>query len=223
MKNLIPVILAVIIIFNQVAILGPILQRGLMHEDWNILLGYKVEQERHPFFPERIKHIWETQDKLYKNQIIYIGIFNDLFGLNRTAYILVNIVLKIAATLSIYLLLVTLFKNRFLAFLTSFFFSISPSVAGSLVYIVTGDDYLSLIFMSFFAISYFYLLKKGGSRLPSSILLTLAIVSSPLRIHPFLLFPIAVESFLVLKNKTLQAMKVSAKRIIIFLLPVYLL
>lgn len=230
-KYILFIILAVFITFNQIIVSKPILDRGIMPEDWDMLLGYKIEQQRRPFLLERISYIWETQDKLYKNQIIYIGIFNDIFGLNRTAYILTNIGLKILATLSIYLLLLALFKNQLLAFAASFFFSFSPSVAGSLAYIVTGDDYLSLIFMSLFGISYFNLITKGRGLLKASLFILLTILSSPLRMHPFLLVPIFIESFFVFKdfkrfgfhNNTLITLKISLKRLFLFIFPVYLL
>lgn len=130
---------------------------------------------------------------------MYFGILSDLFGLNFKAFHIVDILLKTLATLSLYPLILTLFKNKLLAFLTTAIYSVIPTSSGALTLII-GIDYLAFFFTNLFGISYYYLITKRRGIFKTAALLLLVILSSYVRELPILIVISLIEISIILKN-----------------------
>lgn len=199
-------VLFILIIIGQVLSVRPVLNRALNGDDWDSLTVYRADPYASSYV-ERAAHIYTTSSRAYISQFIYIGTLYDIFGFNPQTYQLVSIFFKVVATLSIYFLIIILLKNRLLAFISAFLFSIWPSAAGGLTFITTGQHYLAIIFIALFVGSYHYLIKNQfqnkktnfSSLLINSLFFYLALISAPERTFPFLAIPFLVESILFLK------------------------
>lgn len=201
-KFLLLSVFVLVILFNNLISLTPFLDRGFDGDDSKILTFYNILELKGLSFADRMSSIW-TKDvnRLYSNQYIYIGFLHDLFGYNFQDYQAVGLLLKIIITLSLYPLILTLFKSRSLAFFATFFYSILPSSAGGLTFVITTVDYLGVIFMSLFGILYFKLIHSGKGLLATSLILLLTISSSYIRVFPLLGVIFLIELFLLIKSR----------------------
>src|SRR3989344_6519792 len=136
------VLLVPILSVLQYLSLSPVLNYGFTPDDWGLLLFYKTLGDN-PL--SKIGYVWEVKGAYTTGPIYFIGILNDFFGLNYQAYQITNIVLKTLATLSVFPLILIIFKRRLLAVLTTFFYGTSYMGSRSLEYVVKGTDYLAII------------------------------------------------------------------------------
>lgn len=187
------VLIILIVVIIQFSLLGIIFQNGFTVEEWLLLFDYKTIGSNKDFL-EKVFAIFQAKGIYTSYQVLYIGILESLFKGNYQAYQITNIIFKILATLSLYPLILIIFKRRLLAFLTTVLYAISYSSAGALQFVIKGSDYLAIFLMNICLIAYYLSFKTKGKFLYiTAILLFLAFLFSPIRIYPFLLFIVLVE------------------------------
>lgn len=197
-----------------------ILQYGFTSDDWWILFDYKIYGPDASFL-DKYSIILRYIGLHHAYQIMYIGILESLFKGNYQAYQVSNIVFKILATISLYPLILAVFKRKLLAFLTTVLFAISYSSAGALLFVITGSDYMAIFFMNIFLlIYYYYFAKKRKILLPiASLLLFLAFMFSPIRMYPLLGFVILIEFFVWVESKKSSGLMGSIARLVVLFIP----
>lgn len=222
LKTLI-VILIVLVILINFSLLKVVLNNGFTTEEWLLLFDYKTIGAGADFL-DKVFKIAAGRGIYYATYIIYIGILESLFKDSYMAYQLTNILLKILASLSVFPLVLIIFKRRALAFLTTILYAMSYSSAGSLQFAVKGIDYLAIFFMNIFLISYYYSIttKRRLFLCISSILLFLCFILSPIRIYPLLVSIILFEIVIWLKRKGFVGLITALSRLLFLLYP-YLL
>lgn len=215
---------AVLVIIIQFIILQPVLQYRLFNstEDWPYLVQYHILGSN---FLAQLIYVWKNVGLHTSAQIFYIGILSNFLGFNYSAYQVVNVVLKAIATLSLFPLVLVLFKNSKLAFLATILFGISSATAGSFLWIVKGSEYIGIMLMNLFLITYYFVILKNSKKLLllSSFLFLAAYLMAPPRMFPLLLLVPMVEIYWLLKTRKLHNLKFSIIRAIIYILPVILI
>ena len=194
---------AILIVFLEYDFLKPAFKIGLSPEDREFILRYKT------FGPNpltKILEVWSERGAYTTIPIYYIGIVESLTGFNYSLIQFVGIFFRILATLSIFPLILMVFKNRWLASLTTMLFAFSYTTTGALETGVEPSEYLGLLMMNIFLISYYYLNTKYLLKLNwlifTSLLLFMAVITSVMRVYPILFFLPAVELFLWFINST---------------------
>lgn len=222
-KNIIFIICALIVFVIQFTSLQVVINYRIFNEDWPFLATYK---HFHPNALSQIINVWTKSGGLHTTiQIYYIGILSDLFGHNYSAYHIVNIILKGISALTLFPLILIIFRNRVFAFLSAIFYSMTAGSAGALQFTVKGGEYMAVAFLNIFLISYYYLITKRTSKLlvASSLLFFLTFLLSPSRMFPIFLLVFCIELFYLFKLKNLKNIKYSLLRLLFFYLPVILL
>lgn len=190
-----------LIIFLELDLLKPVISVGLTPEDREFILFYKT-LGINPLF--KIFEVWSQRGAYTTIPIYYIGIIESLTGFNYQFIQYTGIFFRTLATLSIFVVILIVFNNRWLAVLTTVLFAISYTTTGALETGVEPSEYLGLLMMNIFLIVYFYLNTKYLLKLRwlffSSLLLFLAVIISVMRVYPILgLLPI-IEIFLWVYN-----------------------
>lgn len=137
---------------------------------------------------------------VYSAQIYYIGILRSIFGLNQTAFKLLDLLWKSLAAFSAAYLVFKLTKDKLLAALVVFFFIIFPSTAGVLSHVVLGPGYLTIAFMSFSILFYIHSAKRERKILFASLFFFLALAVSPNRAYLLVPLPFFVEVVRMIKS-----------------------
>lgn len=208
-------ILAPIVFLIQLSLLNIILKYGFTADDWLLLFDYRTIGLNNGLFLDKFFSIIGEKGVYTAYQVIYIGFLEGFFKGNYYLYQITNIIFKTLATLSLYPLILVVFKKRLLAFLTTILFAVSYSSTGALQFVVKGSDYLAIFFMNICLVTYYLSFKKRHIFLLyiTAILLFLAFMFSPIRIYPFLLFIILVEFFLGIRSKSLKGLMVTLLRL----------
>lgn len=214
------VMLILIVTVIQFSLLKIVLQFGFTSDDWWILLDYKTIGHGVNFL-EKYLTVLQTKGLHHTYQIIYIGLLENLFKGNYQAYQITNIIFKILATISLYPLILIVFKRRLLAFLTTLLYGISYSSTGALLFVITGSDYLAIFFMNCFLLNYYYYFATKRKLLlyTATILLFLSFISSPIRMYPLLAVVVLIEVFVWIKSRKLLTFVTSVSRLILLFLP----
>lgn len=188
------VLIILIVVVIQLSLLRVVLNNGFTSDDWTLLFDYKTIGPSANFL-DKLPNVFHIKGIYTTYQVIYIGILESLFKGNYQAYQITNIIFKILAALSLYPLILIVFKRKLLAFLTTVLYAISYSSTGALQFVIKGSDYLAIFLMNIFLISYYYSFKTKGKSLlfKTAILLFLTFMFSPIRMYPLLLFIILVE------------------------------
>lgn len=217
------VLLIVIVVIIQFSLLKVILNNGFTADDWLLLFDYKTIGFGGNFL-DKLLAIFYVKGIYTTYEVVYIGILESLFKGNYEAYQITNIIFKILATLSLYPLILVVFKRRLLAFLTTILYAVSYSSAGALQFVVKGSDYLGIFFMNIFLISYYLSFKtKKRFLLLTTVLLFLAFIFSPIRIYPLLLFTFLAEVIIWVKLKGLFGLITASLRSIVLFFPFLML
>lgn len=218
-------ILAVFIAWSQFILLKPHLQYGFSDVDWGFLSIYKTEN---PYSPSQFIEFLKrggTLGGVYTHQIYYIGIQNDLFGLDFKSFHLTTHFFKILATLSSYPVLFVISESGLVAFIGTILFGFSYSGVGTMYTVVTSNDYLAIFLMNIFLTIYWYIVKKNTGNwfylLGLLIFFALALFWSTERIYPLSLLVVLLELFMFWTKKKLE--KNSLKRIFVLLSPLILI
>ena len=197
---------------------------GLTNEDIPYLESYKDRSVyAYDNFFVKIYQTWIHAGPNWAHQILYVGVMDEQFPYNWELTQKLNFIWKILAALSVFPLLWVLTKHRLLAILATLLYAILPSANGSLTINCTGTEYLGVIFLNLFIVSYYYLIKNQKSLkllILSFILLYISIFAAPVRMIPILVLLAIAEIILVVLG--ISKLKATLLRITIYLLPFYL-
>ncbi|TSC88533.1 MAG: hypothetical protein G01um10147_29 [Microgenomates group bacterium Gr01-1014_7] len=198
---------------------------GLVNEDIPYLRDYKADNRIvDNNYLVRVYKTWVHTGLGWAHQILYAGTLDELFPYNWELTHKLNFIWKILAALSIYPTLWVLTKRKFLATLATLIYAILPSANGSLQINVTGTEYWGVIFLNLFIISYYFLIRDQKNiklLVLSFILLYVAIFSAPMRMIPTFILLVIMEIIIAIKG--ISKFKTTILRIIIYLVPFYLL
>lgn len=215
-----------IVFFIQFIILQPVIQYRLFDtQDWMYLNIYKSFKflDSNPF--SQLINSWINIGLHEASQIYYIGILSKIFGFNYQAYQVANILLKTAATLSFFPLILIIFKNKLLAFLSTLLFGINSATAGSLQIIALGEEFLAVTSLNIFLITYYCAIFKKTKMLYflSSLFFLLTFLMAPPRMFPLLVLIPLIEVYWLFKNQKIKNLKFSVMRVLLHLFPVILI
>lgn len=217
-------ILILLVAFLEIIILSPHLKYGFTSDDWWSLAEYRIFE---PSSFGNLLSIWKRNGVYLTYQILYIGTLYHFFDLNFTAYQITNHVLRIVSILALFPLILVVFRNRMLAFITTILYAITYPPIGTLEMAIRGSDFIAITLMSIFLLVYSLIIKnvlKGGWwLLTSSILLFLTIFFSPIRTYPILAFILMVELYIFIGKRSKDVLLNSVKRMSLFYLPYLML
>lgn len=125
-------------------------------------------------------------------QLYYMGILRNIFGLNQIAFQYTQLLFKSLAAFSAAFLVFKLTKNKIFAFFVVFFFIVFPSTAGSF-WVISGSNYLIVAFMSFSIYFYLQSVKQRQKILLAALFFFLALASGPARAYLVAPVPFIVE------------------------------
>lgn len=215
-----------LVVFLHYLLDSSYLDYGMHSDDWISLVRYKALEVD---IPHKIQFYWRRDDvgPHATSQVIYIGLLESMFGLNYKVFALINIILKILATLSLYPLIYLVFKRRLLAFLVVVLYSISYSTVGTLHLVIKGTEYQAIFFMNIFLMLYYFITKKRIFSLKWYLVLMLsfpiAILFAPPRLFPLILAPLLIEIFLWIHMRANYNLKLAMKKLFFLYLPFILL
>ncbi len=212
-----------IVFFIQFTFLQPVIQYRLIDiQDWRYLLIYR-SLDPNPF--SQLINFWINMGLHETPAIYYTGILSELFGFNYQAYQIANILFKTVATLSLFPLILIIFKNKWLAFLSTILYGINSSTAGPLQVVDTGAEFLALASFNIFLITYYYTIFRKNKLFYflSSLFFLLAYLLYPPRMFPQLLLVPLVEIYWLLTSRKLKNLKFSIIRVLIYIVPVILI
>lgn len=217
-------LLVVIVSWLQVTLLAPHLQYGFTPDDWWPLALYK---RLNSDLLTNILQVWEKNGVYTSYQVMYISILHNFFGFNFQAYQITNLILKALSALILFPFILTIFKSRLLAILTTILYAMAYSPVGTLEIVVRGSDFIGIIFMCIFFIAYYQVIVRNlNNVLPLTGLMALLLLSmffSPIRIYPVLVFILLVELYLCLIQRTKLTIYRSVKRIAFIFFPYILM
>lgn len=195
-----------------------VLENGFTGDDWRLLFNYKTFAK--PL--SRILEVWSDKGPYLTTQFYYIGLLDKFFGFNLPLFQIINIFFKIFASITLYFLILRIFKDYFLAYLSAFIFSIIHSSAGALQYVVKGTEYLGIGFMNLFFYYYYIAIVQNSTKLIyiSSLFLFIAFLLSPIRLYPLYALVFLVEVYLAIRMKKIL---LSISRLIILFFPIIFL
>lgn len=222
-KNWQFIFLIIIVTVIQFLLLGAIFPRGFIADDWLELFNYTTFGGDVNLLDKLLISL-RTTGLYHTYQDIYIGFLVSLFKGNYLAYQITDIFFKVLATISLYPLILVVFKRRLLAFLTTLLYSISYSSTGALEYVCTGGEYLAIFFMNIFLLSYYiyFLTKRNILLFIASILLFLSFMASLIRMFPLLGFVFFIEIFILIKSRKLFHFGTSLKRLFLLFIPFFI-
>lgn len=219
-KFIFPTILLItlLFIFNHL-IFGQQLNYGFRDVDWEMLLYYKI------FGNLSLNHLFSAYKLMgaYTYELYYVGLLEKVLGLNFVYLHGATQIFKVISGLSVYLLVLVIFKKKSLALLSSLIYTISYTHAGAMFMLATGGYFFAIIFMNLFLITYYYTLlgKKYLIWFTASFLLFLTLILNTERMYPLILLVVLIEfSFVVINKFRKQKLFTSLKRGLIILLPI---
>lgn len=181
----------------QYDLLKPAFEIGLTPEDREFILRFKILG---PNPLSKIFEVWTQRGAYSTIPIYYIGTIESFTGFNYPLIQFIGIFFKALATLSIFPLVLLVFKNKALAILTTILFAFSYPTTGALETGVEPSEYLGLLMMNIFLITYYYLntryLLKFKWLIVTSLLLFISVIMSVMRTYPVLFILPAVEILL---------------------------
>ncbi len=216
-------LLLFIVSLIQYDLLRPALEIGLTPDDWAFTFWYKTFGSN-PF--ANLPKVWAVYGPYTTVPIYYTGIIVDFVNFNYKNLQLLSILFKILATLVVYPLILIVFKNKFLAFLTTILFAMTYPSSGPLETAVEPTEYLGLFFTGLFLISYYYLIKSRTNRMlfiTSTVLLLVALGISIMRVYPLLLFLLIIEFYLFIRKPSKVRFKEGLLRLLILFSPIILI
>lgn len=187
----------------QFSLLKIVLQNGFTLEDRWLLFDYKLLAP--VSFLDKYLLSLRVSGLYHAYQIMYVGFLEGLFKDNYQSYWITSIIFKILTTVSLYPLILAVFKRRSLAFLTTLLYGISYSASGGLYFICLGSEYLAIFFMNIFLLSYYnyFVTRRKILLYTATVLLFLSFMLAPIRMYPLFAFVFLIEVFVWIKSKKL--------------------
>lgn len=217
-------ILCILVIYLQYDLLKPVLDIGFTPDDWAFVFLYKMLGP-HPL--SKIIDVWVERGAYTTIPVYYTGIIHFFTGFNFQAVQIISITFKTLATLTIFPLVLVIFKSKMLAFLTTILFAMSYPTTGALETVVEPTEYLGMLFMNIFLIAYYYVLNKNFRGWKWLILITflliLTIMSSIMRLYPLLILIPLIEVYLWMQNPKVKILKFHLFRLIVLFSPFLLI
>lgn len=214
-KDIIIVILLILIVgWLQIFLLEPHLNYGFTPDDWWPLSRYKMGG---------LLSTWREQGIYSTYQALYMNTLHSFFGFNFQAYQATNHILKIISSMAVFPLILIIFKNRLLAFVTTILYAMAYSPVGTLELVARGSDFIAIIFMCIFLIVYYShmngFLKGIKGLILLLVLLLLSLFLSPIRMFPLLFLILIVDVYLSFINRSQKVWMDSLKRVLIIFSP----
>lgn len=225
MKIFIFVSLVVTVIISQIVILKPHLEYGFSDVDWGFLSIYKTQN---PYSISQLINNFKvggTRGGVYTHQIYYIGIQNELFGLNFKSFQITTHIFKTLAILASIPIFLAISGSLLVTVISTILFAFSYSAVGTMYTVVTSSDYSAIFALGIFVVVYWYAVWKNVGNplilIASLLLLILTLFLSTERMYALPLFIVLAESFLIFSKGKLE--KNTIKRILIILMPLFLI
>lgn len=215
---------ASLIIFLGFDFLKPTFDIGLSPEDREFILRYKLLGSN-PL--TKILQVWLERGAYSTIPIYYIGTVQSIAGFNYQFIQFIGVLFRTLAILSIFPLVTLVFKNIWLAVLTTIIFAFSYTTTGALETGVEPSEYLGFLMMNVFLFAYYrlntkYLLNFKWLFL-TSILLFIAVMTSVMRIYPILFFLPLIELFIFFSNRKKYKFKYLVIKLTVLYLPFIIL
>lgn len=207
------------VVFLQYDFLKPVFDIGLTPEDRGFILFYKTLGSQ-PL--TKILEVWSKHGAYTTIPIYYIGFVESLTGFNYLLIQLAGMFLRTLAVLSIFPLAAVVFKNKWLASLSTIIFAFSYTTSGALETGVEPSEYLGLFLMNIFLLAYYYLntrLLHLGWLIAASALLFAAVTASVMRVYPILFLLPVIEIFLWILNPGKYKFKYLVIKLAVLYLP----
>ncbi len=206
MKNLLKkenLLTAILLLFLIVILNGLVfsnqLNYGFRDVDWQVLYYFKS------FGKLSLNHLIPEIKVLgvYIPESYYVGLLEKWIGLNFSQLHLFTHLLKVISAISLYVLILRVFKRKRLAFLTSLIYTVSYTHAGVLFQLSSGGYFLAIIFMNLFLMTYYncFVDKRKRWLIISSVLLPMTLILKPERMYPLILFLIIIELFMLFSGR----------------------
>lgn len=219
------ILLTLVIVFSQFVLLAPHLKYGFSDVDWGFLSIYK---NQNPYSLSQFINNFKaggTVGGVYTHQIYYIGIQEDIFGLDFVSFHKTTHLIKALATVSIFPIFLAISSSTLLAVIATAIFAFSYPSVGTLYTVVTSSDYLAIFSMGLFFLIYLCVIKNNISNwywlITLLISLLVTIFLSTERMYPLPIFIAIIEfSLFWFKKKDFHVQ--TLKRIIVLLLPIFL-
>lgn len=212
---------AICVTVAELVVLQPIIKYVLINptDDW-VWLGY-YKQLSHLSFIPRFAYMWTKIGIGESGYAIYMWFVGDVFGTNYLAYNYVSVGLKIMSALTFFPLLLIIFKNKFLAFLTSFLYGINSATTGPMYWIMKAGSFAGVALMNLFLICYYFTITRKSKiwLLLATILIFLSYLISAVRIYPIFFVIVLIEIFWHINFHPKKGLKSSIVRVVLFLLP----
>lgn len=196
------------------------LDYGFRDVDWQVLYYFKL------FGNLSLDHLFQEIKVLgvYIPESYYTGLLVKFIGLNFAHLHLVAQLLKMISAISIYVLVLKIFKRKLLAFISSLIYTISYTHAGTLFQLSSGGYFLAIISMSSFLLAYYYTLdcRITLKRLiPVIFLFILTFLLKPERMYP--LIPLIILAELCFATNSLKRILLIFLSFIVFYIFYYTL
>lgn len=187
------VLLVLLVWWINIIFLSQASKWGMNGHDWEYLLYYDSFRGNEL---DNFSRIRADLGNPYFTQIVYyLGTLKQVFGLDQTTFKLVDIFWKSLAALSSGWLAYKLTKEKLFALLAIFFFTIFPSTAGPLNFIMSGINFLIIPFMCLSVYFYIQSAKNPKKILLASLFFYLALIAGPARAYLILPVPFFIELF----------------------------
>lgn len=217
-KNIVVIFLILFTVVLNVLIFSNQLNYGFRDVDWMMLYIFKNYGISLHGLGEEFKILG-----VYIPESYYVGLLENFIGLNFMQLHLATHVFKIIAGISIYFLVLKVFKRKLLAFITSLFYTISYSHAGVLFQLSSGGYFLTTIAMVLFLISYhnsFFEKRFLRWSIFTGILLIIELFLKAERTYPLIALVFLIDfSFLVFGRFKKYLWIISMKRVLLIFLP----
>lgn len=168
------------------------LDYGFRDVDWQVLYYFKLFGRLSP--EHLLKEI--KVFGVYIPESYYVGLLEKIIGLNFAKLHQITHFFMIVSGLSVYVVVLTIFRRKLLAFISSVLYTISFTHAGALFQLSSGGYFLTTIFMNaFFCFYYFAITGKNILKwaVLAGFLLLLTLVSKPERVYPLIPLILLIE------------------------------
>lgn len=192
------IFLILIVWLINILFLPQVAKWGMNGHDWEYLLYFDSFKGNEL---ENFQRIRADLGNPYFLQIVYyLGILKQVFGLNQTAFKLVDILWRSLAAISVGYLIYKLTKNKLFSYLSVFFYTIFPSTAGPFNFVMSGVNSLIIPFTCLFIVSYIESIKKPKKILLAALFFYLALISGPARAYLLVFVPLFVELIRLIRS-----------------------
>lgn len=218
------VILIALVFFLQFFLSRTHLLWGFTIDDWNATATYKEvvkEVVKNPILD--LDKLWKALGPHTFAHTTYNGILYDLFETHYIYYQILNTIFQSFSVLSLFPVIYLLFKNKWLAVLTTLVFAFHFTHFGNLSAVLDGGDSLMMVSMNLFFAVYIWALRKNKFTFKTmAILITFLLAASFFditRFYPVLISLPLLEVLNYCLNKNQRSIKNSILRLLILYSP----